>query len=138
VRHAKEILDRPLKPRRLETAASKSEPRLWRAPKKEKKPDTVVVTRELLEKDLSIEEIAAARKLKIGTIIDHCEKIKKKDPSFDFSGLARDVPSGKMIQMKAALKKCKTESGGYSLSPAMELLAGAASYEELRLARLFL
>jgi uncharacterized protein YpbB len=85
-----------------------------------------------------LEQIAEARRLKIATIIDHCEKIKEKEPARDFSTLAKDVPAGKLIQLKAALRKCKDADGKFLLKPAKELLGDDADYDELRLARLLL
>ena len=108
-------------------------------PKKEKKPDTVQATRDLLAKGMPLEEIASARKLKASTVIEHCEKIKEKDATADFSGLAKNVPAGKLIQMKAALRKYRDGEGNYPLKPAMELIGqDAATFDELRLARLLL
>ena len=45
---------------------------------------------------------------------------------------------GKLIQLKAALKKNKDANGLYPLTPAKELVGDDATYEELRLARLLL
>ncbi len=103
-----------------------------------KKVDTVAATRELIEKNIMPAEIAKTRNLTLGTILGHCEKIKAKSPDFDFSGLVKNFSPEKIKQMKIALKKCQNESGGYSLTPAMELLNGNATFEELRLARLLL
>jgi hypothetical protein len=125
-RHAQEIVGNPQKPRR------------YVAPQIAKKPETIQVTRDLVEKGMELSMIAAVRKLKPGTILDHCEKMKEKNPTIDFSNLAKEIPPGKMIQMKSALKKCKTEDGKYPLKPAMELLGEEADYDELRLARLML
>ncbi len=124
--HACDLTAKPLSPRQF-------------APVKTgKKPETASVTRELVQKGLPLEEIARIRKLTMGTILGHCEKIKVKDAEFDFSSLAKNVLPAKLAAATAALKKCRNEDGGYPLSPAMELMDGAASYEEMRLARLLL
>ena len=52
--------------------------------------------------------------------------------------LAKDIPTGKLIQLKSTLKKCKDERGGYPLKPAKELIGDDATYDELRLARLLI
>ncbi len=107
--------------------------------KKEKKPNTVQVTRELLEKGMSLEELVFARNMKASTIIDHCEKMKETGLAKDFSCLVKNFGMGKMIQLKAALRKCRNAEGCYPLKPAMELVGqDFASYDELRLARLLL
>ena len=124
---AKELAISPFKFRKPVPAAPRN-----------KKPDTVIVTQGLLEKGYSLEQIAEARRLKKATIVDHCEKIKEKDPNLDFSPLAKDVPAGKLIQLKAALRKCKDADGKFLLKPAKELLGDDADYDELRLARLLL
>lgn len=124
---AREIAARNLPPRRFSAAKSAK-----------KKIDTATMTRELIEKNISLEEIAKTRNLTLGTILTHCEKIKSKSPNFDFSGLVKNFSPEKIKQMKTALKKCQNESGVYPLAPAMELLNGNATFEELRLARLLL
>lgn len=126
-RHTKELAVNPSKPRRLHCLV-----------KNVKKSDTIVATRELLEKGLPVEEIAEKRNLKAGTIIDHCEKIKEKNPNLDFASLVKDIPAGKLIQLKAALRKCKDADGKFPLKPAKELLGEDADYDELRLVRLLL
>jgi ATP-dependent exoDNAse (exonuclease V) alpha subunit len=106
--------------------------------KKEKKPDTVALTKELAAKGLPLVEIAAARKLKPATIIKHCEKIKSKDPEFDFSRLAKHISGAKLAALKTILKKIKNKDNFYPLKPAMELAGDGVSYDELRLARLLI
>jgi len=134
-RHEREIF----MPRKLEgDKFSGQGPKAKLKIKKEKKPDTVQATRDLAAKGLALEEIAAARKLKEATIIDHCEKIKALETGFDFSHLAKNMPAGRLIQLKAAVRKCRGEDGNYPLKPVMDLLAGEATYEELRLARLLI
>ena len=120
-----------------ELAAKSPSPRFYPA-KTGKKSDTAAATKEWLEKGMSPDEIAAIRKLKTATIIDHCEKIKAKFPDFDFSALAGKMPPAQLEKMKIALKKCQNENGQYPLKPAMELLDGAVGYDQLRLVRLLL
>ena len=106
--------------------------------KKTKKMDTVSQTRVLIDKGLDLVQIARERNLNVGTILDHCEKMKEKGLALDFAKLAKDIPTGKLIQMKAVLKRGKDENGRYPITPAKELLGDEATYEELRLARLLL
>ncbi len=124
---ARQIAAKILPPRRFSPAK----------PAKEK-VDTVAATRELLNQKFSLAEIAEKRNLTAGTILAHCEKLKAKFPDFDFSGLAKNLPPEKIKQMKTALKKSQNENGAYPLTPAMELLGGTATFEELRLARLLI
>lgn len=122
-----------------EIAAKISPPRRFLPVKPaKKKVDTVAVTRELIEKNIPLDEIAKTRNLALGTILAHCEKLKAKSPDFDFSALAENLPPDKIKQMKTALKKCQNEKGAYPLAPAMELLGGRATFEELRLVRLLI
>jgi len=106
--------------------------------KKTKKMDTVSQTRVLIDKGLDLVQIARERNLNVGTILDHCEKMKEKGVPPDFVKLAKDIPTGKLIQIKAVLKRGKDENGRYPITPAKELLGDEATYEELRLARLLI
>lgn len=130
-RHAKEYSARPLKAKQFAPAATAKT-------KKAKKPSTVSLTMDLVAKGLDLVQIARERNLNVGTILDHCEKMKEKNQASDFSNLAKSVPFGKLIQLKATLKKYKDENGRYPITPAKELLGDEATYEELRLARLLL
>jgi len=133
-RHSQEMFA----PRRFQKAAVSRAAKKPK-PKKEKKPDTIQITRGLLEKGMSLEEIVFTRNMKASTIIDHCEKMKEKGQWSDFTCLAKNFGTGKMIQLKAALRKCRNDDGFYPLTPAMELAGREfASYDELRLARLLL
>jgi ATP-dependent DNA helicase PIF1 len=128
-KHAKEYAARPLKAKQFVAAAKKV---------KAKKPDTVSLTKKLVAQGMDLVSIARARDLNVGTVLDHCEKMKVKDPAADFSKLAKDIPTGKLIQLKSVLKKCKDGNGGYPLAPAKGLVGDDATYEELRLARLLI
>lgn len=113
-------------------------PRRFSAPgKKEKKPGTVAVTREWVQKKIFPKEIADIRKLTLSTIISHCEKIKASDSKCDFSYLAKNFPARKLAVAKKTLKACRDEDGHYPLKPAMELLGSEfMDYNQLRLVRL--
>jgi ATP-dependent exoDNAse (exonuclease V) alpha subunit len=87
---------------------------------------TMEQTRLMIEEKASLEEIVKKRKLKLATILEHLEKLKKK------AGPKR------IGMMKKAILKFKTETGGYPLARVKEQLGEKATYEELRIARLFL
>jgi len=89
-------------------------------------------TRKLLEKDLSLKEIASERGMTITTIISHFEKLKNIDPNIDFE---RFRPKEKDLKK---IKKAFAETKDDKLAPIHRKLKGVYSYEELRLARLFL
>jgi len=89
-------------------------------------------TRVLVEKGLSLKEIAEERGMTQGTIISHLEKLKSQDPKID---LSRFSPKpGDLKRIKEAFEKTKDAK----LAPVHKKLKGVYSYEELRLARLFL
>lgn len=99
------------------------------------KVDTRVATLELVKKELSLEEIAIERKLKPGTIVNHLEELKqKKELSAD--ALAHLVSAKKKKELApiiAVIKKKKLTA----LTPIYAALDGAHSFEDIRLARLF-
>jgi len=97
-----------------------------------KKVSTYEKTRELVKEGLSLEEIARKRGMTTGTIIGHFEKLQNMIVDIDFSYLKPDKDDLKKI--KEAFKKTKDGK----LSPVHRKLGGEYSYEDLRLARLFL
>jgi ATP-dependent exoDNAse (exonuclease V) alpha subunit len=103
------------------------------------KKSTYLLTKELIEKELTIKEMAAERGFALGTIISHLIKLSGDFPELDIS-LYRPG--------KSALKKIKTAFNQESkkqkgdeppkLTGIYNRLKGEFSYEELRLARLFI
>jgi len=89
-------------------------------------------TRRLLLQKISIEEIAQRRGLAPGTIIAHVETLTTADPDLDISHL-RPSPD-RLRPIIAAFKK----TGGTALSPVRHILGEGYSYDELRLARVFM
>jgi len=89
-------------------------------------------TKNLLSKNLSIREMANRRGLTEGTIVSHLEKLAKRGEELNLDHLK--LPEERFAQIKAAFIK----SDGVSLSPVREILGDSFSYDELRLARLFL
>jgi len=96
------------------------------------KISTYEKTLALVSEKLSLAEIAGKRGMTLGTIISHLEKLKAKNPSLDLSPYKPKEKDLKIIG--EAFKK----TGETKISPVYEILGGKYSYEELRLARLFL
>ncbi len=89
-------------------------------------------TRECLLKKMSIGEISIKRGLSAGTIVGHIEKIIAAEPQMDVSYL-KPAPE-RLAKIIAAFKKTE----GLALTPAREILGDDYSFDELRLARMFL
>lgn len=86
----------------------------------------------LLQKKLQPEEIAKQRGLSVNTIIDHIEKLSAQDKTFTIVHLR--PPHDRLQTIASSFKKC----GGWALSPVREDLGESYSYNELRLARIFI
>lgn len=89
-------------------------------------------TEELILKKISLKEIAHLRNLKEDTILKHIEELVKENSSLDIEYLS--LPKKNLNQIEKAFIK----SGGRELSPVYKLLGGDFSYQELRLARIFI
>jgi ATP-dependent DNA helicase RecQ len=89
-------------------------------------------TKKLLNSGMNIEKIAGARGLSQGTIIDHIEKLKAGGEEIQIEQLR--LPEERFQKIKSAFEK----SGGTFLGPVREILGEDFSYEELKVARLFL
>jgi ATP-dependent DNA helicase RecQ len=89
-------------------------------------------TKELVLRKMSIDEIAKMRKMTAGTITSHIEKLAVAGEEIDIEHLR--PPVKKMEKIKLAFQK----SGGTALSSVREILGEEFSYDDLRLARLFL
>jgi ATP-dependent DNA helicase RecQ len=89
-------------------------------------------TRKLVLKKVPIEQIARMRSLSITTIMSHIEKLLRFGEKIDIDYLRPSVE--KFAKIEAAFQK----SGGTALSPVREMLGEQVSYEELRIARLFI
>lgn len=85
-----------------------------------------------INKGLSLNEVADKRGMTKGTIISHLEKIKTLKPEVD---LSRFKPKDQDIKR---IEKAFKKTGDTKLSPAHKELKGMYTYDELRLARLFL
>jgi len=89
-------------------------------------------TASLVAQKLSLEKIAKTRKLSISTIVSHIEQLAKQNPEIDIDYLR---PDDELIEVvRTAFEK----SGSLALNPVKSILGNAVSYDEIRLARIFL
>ncbi len=97
--------------------------------------DTCTATLELVLKNLSLEEIAAERKLKPGTIVSHLEQLKQQEklPAATLTSLIRVSKQKELKPIIAVIKKKKLTA----LTPIFQALKGEHSFDDIRLARLF-
>jgi ATP-dependent DNA helicase RecQ len=102
-------------------------PRLYR-----RENSTYAETKKMLNAGLTIEKISSARGLSQGTIIDHIEKLKAGEEEILIEQLR--LPEERFQKIKLAFEK----SGGTFLGPVREILGEDFSYDELKVARLFL
>ncbi len=91
---------------------------------------TYAQTKELVLKKLTLKQIAKQRNLTVGTIIGHLEKL---DLPLDDIAHLKPEPE-KLAEIKAAFEKTTISA----LSPAYKLLNKKYSYDDLRLARIFI
>lgn len=99
---------------------------------------TLDATYALLKSARSIGEIASKRGLAATTIVNHLEEIKLKgkiDAVRDFAHLERP---DRFEKMRKALEMVRDTEGKILLSPARALLGDSYTYDDLRLARLFM
>ena len=89
-------------------------------------------TRRLLLQKISIEEIAKRRGLTPGTIIAHIETLIADDPRLDITHLK--PPQDRLKTIATAF----AQTGGTALAPVRQILGESYSYDELRLARIFI
>lgn len=100
----------------------------------EERVSTYEKTRVFVAEGFSLAEIAQARGVKEETIISHFEKLKEKDPNIDLTVYKKTLKENDFKIISDAFKKTKETK----LAPIFNALGGKYSYEELRLARLFL
>jgi hypothetical protein len=107
--------------------------------KKKEKINTVDVTKKMFAEGCSVKMIAQDRGLKLETIITHLEQIKEDDPAFNLYPVKDSISASKFQKIYAAFTKIGTSEGGNRpLSPVKNLLGSSATFEEIRLVRLFL
>lgn len=100
--------------------------------KPQPKKSTYEQTRELLADGKTLDEIASARSLTKGTVIGHLIKLSETNPELDLS--AYKPKAADLKKIRAAFKKVDSDK----LTPVHRALGGKYSFDELRLARLFL
>ncbi|MBI2476473.1 MAG: AAA family ATPase [Candidatus Taylorbacteria bacterium] len=119
----------------LEPVVSGGRPR----PATAKKLSTQEVTRALLPRGLSLSDMARERNITAGSIIAHLESLAKKGNVDPFRDCAHLLPeAGRFEKIKRAFEIADKKDGTKLLAPVRALLGDDFSYNELRLARLFL
>lgn len=102
------------------------------------KISTFMETKALIVEGKSIADVAKERKLTLGTIVSHLERLIEDSDLDPHTQLAHVMPNVEdMAKMQAALLRGKTEEGTMPLSPARDILKNRYTFEELRIARLF-
>ena len=104
------------------------------APKAER-VDTSTATLELVLKNMSLEEIATERNLKPGTIVSHLEQLKQQE-KLPAAALTALIPPSKTKELKPIMSLIKKKKLT-ALTPIFKALDGKYSFEDIRLARLF-
>ena len=94
-------------------------------------------TKRMLEEGIGLKEMIEIKGVKIGTVLDHIEKIVAENPSIDINYLKSEVPSGKFKKAWMTFKEMYGENRDFLLAPIKNKLGTAYSYEELRIVRLF-
>ncbi len=89
-------------------------------------------TRRLVRQKLSLHEMTNIRGLAAGTLLAHLEKLLSEDPTIDLQHLR--PAQERFEKIKAAFE----QAGASALSPVKAILGDDYSYDEIRLARIFL
>jgi hypothetical protein len=111
---------------------------------KKVKTDTVEETKKMVLAEIPLKEIAETRKLKIETIISHLEKLREIAPSLDMKYIKKEISTARMKKIAAAFTKAAAKGNILApgvlppLSPVKSILGSSFSFEEIRIARLFL
>lgn len=106
--------------------------------KKEPKKSTIEETCVFVKQGLSVDQISKKRKLATSTILEHLEKLvkmRKIDPQKDLAHLRE--PPARFDKMIATFEKRYKATTEVLLAPIQQILGPSYSYDELRLARLF-
>ncbi len=102
---------------------------------KSKRMDTYEMTKKLFLQKLSLEDIAKGRKMTVGTIVSHIEKLcaeKKIRPSRDLAHLLHNNEET-IKEVLDALHALSTDR----LKPVFDRLGGRVPYDTIRIVRLF-
>lgn len=107
--------------------------------KKDAKIATHILTGELLKEGKDLDEIADIRALRRETVIDHIEKLIKEGVSVDITYLKKKhLPTSRFLKIEKEFKKSFKLCGDYRMAPVKNALGAKFSYEDIRLARLFI
>lgn len=105
---------------------------------KKSKKSTHQITKELVEKGLTLKELVAERGFTKGTIIGHLSKLKTDHPDLDIDRYRPDEKNLELIKTAYfKMLKNKKKDDPITLTPVYNQLKQKFSYDELRLARLF-
>lgn len=94
-------------------------------------------TKNMLAQNMGLKEILEHKGVKLGTLLDHIEKILEKEPDFDINHLREEVPPGKFKKIYMMFRELYGENRDFLLAPVRNRLGAGFSYEELRIVRLF-
>ena len=108
-------------------------PKLFGRKQGPKKTPTHDITLEMLTKGIQIQDIADKRELKIGTILDHIEKLQGLGTLPDISHLQNMLPKKDFQRIHEEFQ----QSNDGKLAPIHKKLENKYSYIELRFVRLF-
>jgi uncharacterized protein YpbB len=105
--------------------------------KKEKKMSARDSIRNMLKDEVGLSDISNVRGIKIGTVLDHIEKILEEEPDFNINHLKKEISVAKFKDIYMAFKNLYSENRDYLLSPIKNKLGDKCNFEDIRLVRLF-
>lgn len=94
-------------------------------------------TKHMLEQRMGLKEMLEIKGVKLGTLLEHIEKIVAENPDFNISYLRDEVPAGKFKKAYMMFRDMYGENRDFLLAPVRNKLGEGFSYEELRIIRLF-
>jgi ATP-dependent exoDNAse (exonuclease V) alpha subunit len=100
---------------------------------KEEKLSTYEKTRLLLAEEFTVDEIAKKREMTKGTVVGHIEKLRELGECPDISHIEKTIDKKRLEKIKKAF----AETEDTKLSPVRSMLGSSFTFDELRLARLF-
>ena len=105
--------------------------------KKKSRISPMEETKNMLKQEMGLKEMLEIKGVKIGTLLDHIEKIIEEEPDFNITHLKKEVPGGKYKKIWMVFRELYGENRDFLLSPIKNKLGSAYTYEELRIVRLF-
>lgn len=105
---------------------------------KNKKGDTYLRTKEMILARMPLDEIVKLREIKKSTVFSHIEILKEGDDTIDISYLKSEMDDEKLRTILNAFAAFRGSDMEKKLSPVKDLLGQAATFDEIRFARLFL